>query len=82
MAMLANMSVSNPIEVAVPRAILAMVVCSVVGYVIGRISTGVISETIFKRAEQAKEASRLAAERALAEVGQRAKEAQEEPASG
>ena len=81
-AMLANMSVSNPIEVAVPRAIMAMVVCSFVGYVIGRISTGVISETIFKRAEQAKEASRLAAEQALAEVGQRAKEAQEEPASG
>jgi uncharacterized protein HemY len=81
-AMVANMAVSNPIETAVPRAILAMVVCSAVGYVIGRISTVVINETIFKRAEQAKEASRQAAERALAEVAQGAKQVQEEPASG
>lgn len=77
-ALLSNAFVDNPIETAVPRAIVAMVACAPLGYVIGYIATSMINDAIMRKAELAKEATRAAAERKAAETR---KQAEEQPLS-
>lgn len=60
-ALLANFFVNNPLEVGVGRAIVAMIACSLLGYVVGYAMTTRVNQAIMKRAEAAKIASQNAA---------------------
>lgn len=60
-ALLANFFVNNPLDVAVGRAILAMLACSALGYIVGYAMTMRVNQAIMKRAEAAKAASQSAA---------------------
>ncbi|MCU0688372.1 MAG: hypothetical protein MUE97_01320 [Phycisphaerales bacterium] len=67
-AMVVGMFAHVPLETAILRGVLAMLVCWPVGYIVGHISSSVVNQALIKRAEAAKATTREAAKKAREEA--------------
>lgn len=56
-AIVVGLMVDNPADVILVRAVVAMLACSIVGFIIGMISTHQLSSIIINSADQAKAAA-------------------------